>query len=427
MAKLGLKGGTPVRTAPWPKWPEVDETDVQAVSDVIRSGKWGRLGGSKAAEFEQRFAQYQGAKYGLGVSSGTAALEIALRAMRLAPGDEVIVPPYTFMSTATAVLQVGAIPIFVDIDPRTYNLDPALIEEAITDRTRVIMPVHFGGLACDMEPIMAVARKHGLMVLEDSAHAHGGKWKDKGLGTIGDAGAFSLMSGKNLAAGEAGIIITDNPEILGWSVLYHDFFRGAVQAGSVESELPRGWTTRFPVLSGNERMNEIEAALLLSQLAKLEEQTRRRSANGDYLNDQVAKLEGVRPLRRDDYVTRNTYHVLTLQYTGEGFKGLARERFLEALVAEGIPVSGGYLKTVYRHPVFQEAATVLPAGFPVKGGYYGREIDYTQTHCPQAERLCREQTMWFGQPTFLGTRKDMDDIVEAIVKVRNHADELLPG
>jgi dTDP-4-amino-4,6-dideoxygalactose transaminase len=424
MPKLALKGGTPVRTSPWPKWPEVDESDVQAVSEVIRSGKWGRLGGTKAAEFERQFAQYQGAKYGLGVSSGTAALEIALRAMKLAPGDEVIVPPYTFMASATAVLQVGALPIFVDIDPRTYNLDPALIEEAITDRTRAIMPVHFGGLACDMDAIMAIARKHDLYVLEDCSHAHGGKWKDKGLGTIGDAGAFSLMSGKNLAAGEAGIIITDDPELLGWAVLYHDFWRGAVRAGSLESDLPEGWKVRFPVLSGNERMNEIEGALLLSQLAKLEDQTRRRSANGDYLNDQVAKLEGLRPLRRDSYVTRNPYHILTLQYTGEGFKGLSRERFIEALNAEGIPVSGGYLKTVYQHPVFQEAPTALPGGFPVKGGYYGREIDYTQTHCPQAERLCREETLWFGQPTFLGTKKDMDDIVEAIEKVRANVDEL---
>ena len=403
----------------------MDERDVQAVSDVIRSGKWGRLGGTKAAEFEAAFARYQGAKYGLGVSSGTAALEIALRAMKLGPGDEVIVPPYTFMASATAVLQVGALPVFTDVDPRTYNLDPSLIEGAITERTRAIMPVHFGGLASDMEPIMAVARKHGLMVLEDCSHAHGGKWMDKGLGTIGNAGAFSLMSGKNLAAGEAGIIITDDPEILGWSVLYHDFWRGAVRAGSVESELPKGWTVRFPVLAGNERMNEIEGALLLSQLDKLEDQTKRRAANGDYLNEKVANIEGVRPLRRDDYVTRDPYHILTLQYTGEGFKGLSREKFIAALQDEGIPLSGGYLKTVYQHPIFQEAATALPAGFPVRGGHYGREIDYAQTHCPEAERLCREETMWFGHPTFLGSRKDMDDIVEAIEKVRASVEELL--
>ncbi|MHB0874771.1 MAG: DegT/DnrJ/EryC1/StrS family aminotransferase, partial [Anaerolineae bacterium] len=318
MAKLTIKGGAPVRTAPWPKWPEVDERDVDAVSAVIRSGRWGRLGGTKAAEFEQQFAAYQGAKYGLGVSSGTAALEIALRAMKLGPGDEVIVPPYTFMATATAVLQVGAIPVFVDIDPRTYNIAPAQIEAAITERTRAIIPVHFGGLPCDMEAIVAVAKKHDLLVLEDCSHAHGGKWQDRGLGTIGDAGAFSLMSGKNLAAGEAGIIITDSAEIIGWSILFHDFWRGAVRAGSVESELPQGWLVRFPVLAGNERMNEIEGALLLSQLSKLEDQAQRRSRNGDYLNGLLAGIEGVRPLRTDSYVTRNVYHILTIQYTGEG-------------------------------------------------------------------------------------------------------------
>jgi dTDP-4-amino-4,6-dideoxygalactose transaminase len=425
MAKLAINGGSPVRTAPWPKWPEVDERDVAAVSEVIRSGRWGRLGGTKAAEFEQKFAAYQGAKYGLGVSSGTAALEIALRAMKLGPGDEVIVPPYTFMATATAVLQVGAIPIFVDIDPRTYNIDPALIEAAVNERTKAIIPVHFGGLPCDMEAIMAVAKKHNLLVLEDCSHSHGGRWKDKGLGSIGDAGAFSLMSGKNLAAGEAGIIITDSAEIIGWSILFHDFWRGAVRAGSVESELPSGWLVRFPVLAGNERMNEIEGALLLSQMEKLEDQAQRRSRNGDYLNKLVEGIEGLRPLRTDDYVTRNVYHILTLQYTGEGFKGLSREKFSEALNAEGIGNSLGYLKTVYQHPIFLEAATALPGGFPVKGGFYGREVDYNAVRCTQAERLCHEETLWFGQSMFLGTTKDMDDVAEAIAKIKANVSELL--
>ena len=425
MGKLAMTGGTPVRAKPWPAWPEVDERDVAAVAEVVRSGKWSRLGGTKCRQFEQAFAKYQGAKYGLGVSSGTAALEIALRAMKVGPGDEVIVPPYTFMATATAVLQVGALPIFVDIDPETYNINPDLIEGSITERTRAIIPVHFGGLACDMDRILAIARKHDLLVLEDAAHAHGARWKDKGLGTIGDAGAFSLMTGKNLAAGEAGIILTDSAELMGWCVLYHDFWRGAVRADAVESELPEGWSVRFPVLAGNERMNEIEAALLLSQLEKLEEQTQRRAANGDYLNGLLAQIEGVRPLRRDSYVTRNSYHLLVFQYTGEGFKGLPREKFAAALQAEGIPVSTGYQRPVYQHPVFLEAQTALPKGFPVKGGYYGREIDYKEVHCPQAERLCQQETLWLGQNLFLGTRADMDDIAEAIAKVKRHVDELL--
>ncbi|MHB0878700.1 MAG: DegT/DnrJ/EryC1/StrS family aminotransferase, partial [Anaerolineae bacterium] len=311
-----------------------------------------------------------------------------------------------------------------DIDPRTYNIDPAQIEAAVTERTRAIIPVHFGGLPCDMEAIVAVAKKHDLLVLEDCSHAHGGKWQDKGLGTIGDAGAFSLMSGKNLAAGEAGIIITDSAEIIGWSILFHDFWRGAVRAGSVESELPQGWLVRFPVLAGNERMNEIEGALLLSQLGKLEDQAQRRSRNGDYLNGLLAGIEGVRPLRTDSYVTRNVYHILTIQYTGEGFQGLSREQFSEALNAEGVPNSLGYLKTVYQHPIFLEAATALPGGFPVMGGHYGREMDYNAVHCREAERLCHEETLWLGQSMFLGSQKDMDDIVEAIEKVKANAAEL---
>jgi dTDP-4-amino-4,6-dideoxygalactose transaminase len=370
-------------------------------------------------EFEGRFAAYQGARYGLAVNSGTAALEVALKAANIGPGDEVIVPPYTFMATATAVLLVGALPIFVDIDPETYNINPALIENAITERTRAIIPVHFGGLPCDMDRILEIAHRHELVVVEDAAHGHGGKWKDRGLGTIGALGCFSFQASKNLNAGEGGCVLTDDEELWVQCVLYHDFWRGALRTDSADADI--GWRVRFPVLSWNYRLTEFQGALLLNQLTRLEEQARRRDENGRYLDAHLAQIEGLAPVRTDPYVTRNAYHIYIVRYTGEGFGGLGRERFIEALQAEGITVSGGYLGPVYQHPVFQEAPDSLVHGFPVAGS----GVDYRAAHCPEAERLCREETLWFSQSVLLGERGDMDDIVAAILKIKEHAHELL--
>lgn len=418
MGMLAIMGGMPVRQRPFPTWPIVDESDVEAVAAVVRGGKWGRMGGSRARDFEAAFATYQGARYGLAVNSGTAALEVALKAAEIGPGDEVIVPPYTFMASATSVLLVGAIPVFVDIDPETYNIDPALIEAAITERTRAIMPVHFGGLPCDMDRILEIATRYKLTVIEDAAHGHGGKWKDRGLGTIGALGCFSFQASKNLNAGEGGCVLTDDEELWTRCVLYHDFWRGALRLDSEDENI--GWRVRFPVLSWNYRLTEFQGALLLNQLARLEDQARRRDENGRYLDAELARIAGIVTVRTDSYVTRNAYHIYIARYLQEGFEGVPRERFVEALQAEGIPVSLGYLGPVYQHPVFQEAPTSLVHGFPVAAA----GADYRGVHCPQAERLCREETLWISQSVLLGDRGDMDDIVVAVAKIRQHAVEL---
>jgi dTDP-4-amino-4,6-dideoxygalactose transaminase len=423
MGKLALTGGTPVRQRPFTAWPVLDESDVEAVAAVVRSGRWGRIGsmgGSRVREFETAFAAYQGARYGLAVHSGTGALEVALKAVGIGPGDEVIVPPYTFMGSATSVLLVGAVPVFVDIDPQTYNIDPALIEAAITSRTRAIMPVHFGGLPCDMDRILEIARRHNLAVIEDAAHGHGGRWRDRGLGTIGTLGCFSLQASKNLNAGEGGCILTDDEELWRLCVRYHDPWRGRVQLDPEEDE-NIGWRVRFPVISWNYKMTEFQGALLLSQLARLEEQAQRRNQNGRYLDAQLRQIEGMTTLRIDPYVTRHAYHIYIVRYTGEGFGGLPREQLITALQAEGIPLSAGYLRPLYAHPAFAEAPASMVKGFPVAGS----GVDYRATHCPQTERLCREETLWFSQSLLLGERADMDDIAAAILKVKENAAELV--
>ena len=174
MSALALQGGTPIRTEPYIAWPEFDESEVEAVVDALRTGSWASGEGDRSLiNFERSFAAYQGAEYCLAVSSGTSALEIALRALRLPRGSEVMLSPYTYMASPTAVLNVGLVPIFVDMDPETYNIDPSLIEAAITERTGAIMTVHFGGLACDMGAVLDIARGHDLKVIEDAAHATG--------------------------------------------------------------------------------------------------------------------------------------------------------------------------------------------------------------------------------------------------------------
>jgi dTDP-4-amino-4,6-dideoxygalactose transaminase len=429
MPKLAINGGSPLRRRPFQTWPIVEERDVQAVADVVRSGDWGRLrpGATRTQEFEQRFAAYHDCRFGLCVTSGTAALEVALVAAGVDVGDEVIVPPYTFMATATAVLQVGAVPVFVDIDPETYNLDPALIESAVTEKTRAVIPVHFGGLPAHMDAINAVARRHDLRVIEDAAHAHGGVHASGKLGSLGHAAAWSFQASKNLTSGEGGCVTTNDPDLYNRAVLYHDFWRGALRREEDTHYLPG--RVNFPVLSWNYRMTEFCGALLLSQLDRLEGWAARRDANAVYLASRLAQIEGLANVRRDPYVERNAVHIFLFKYRDpQAFRGVPRHRLVEALAAEGIPVSEGYFAPVYRHPVFQDALRgALRGGFPLTSREYGRHMDYREVSCPQAEHLCAEETLWIGQAAFLGTKEDMDDIADALAKIKEHAGELAPG
>ncbi len=210
MSTLAINGGTPVRTEPFPVWPIWGDEEINALTQVVKSGKWGSLSGEKTGEFEHMFAQYQDAKHGILTNSGTTALRLALTAADIGRGDEVLVPAYTFIASASSIIDAGAIPIFVDIDPNTYNIDVAKAEERITDKTRGIMPVHFAGRPADLDAVLALAEKHNLIVIEDAAQAWGSEWKGKRVGAIGAAGCFSFQSSKNINAGEGGIILTND-------------------------------------------------------------------------------------------------------------------------------------------------------------------------------------------------------------------------
>jgi dTDP-4-amino-4,6-dideoxygalactose transaminase len=403
--QLAIDGGPPVRTTPFPAWPIYDEREERNLLEVLRSGLWG-IGGTKVAEFERRFAAYQAAAVGVCVPNGTLALQMALDALGIGPGDEVITTPYTFIATASAALQQGAIPVFVDIDLDTYNLDPGLIEAAITPRTRAIVPVHLAGRPCDMDAIMAIAARNGLRVLEDACQAWGAEWRGRKVGVIGDLGCFSFQSSKNVSAGEGGIVVTNDAELgeLCWSL--HNV--GRVRQGA--------WY-QHELIGGNLRMSEWQAAVLLAQLERLPEHAVRREANARYLAEALSEVTGVTPLPFDERITAHAHHLFISRYDPAAFGGHPRDEFVAALRAEGIDTASvGYTVPLNRNDAIRRSVAGLAR-------FGGREWPCTEdglpklSSCPHAEWATRH-TFWLAQNTLLGERADMDSIVAAARKIQ---------
>lgn len=400
-----ILGGRPVRTNPWPRWPVFGEAERRGVLEVLESGQW--WCGPKVEAFERAFAHLQGARHAIACMNGTGALEAALIACGVGPGHEVITSPYTFVATATAILRANAVPVFVDVEPDTANLNVSLVEQAITSRTAAILPVHFAGLPCDMDRVSRIARKNRLRIIEDACHAWGGTWKGKGLGAVGDIGAFSFQMSKNITAGEGGVIVTDDDSLA-------DLARSFVHVGRQKAGQ---WYEHF-ITGTNMRMTEWQAAVLMAQMRRFPAQFRRRQANADFLDEALAKVEGVCVMRRDDRARSRSYHIYLFRIDEKAF-GLSRDRVVECLNAEGIPCHGGYPFPLYRNPLFQRRGAG-PRFCPISCPFYGRDIDYTKVHCPEAEKLCRE-VIWFKHAMLLGTQRDMRDIVKAIEKIRDHA------
>ncbi len=396
---LAVLGGAPVRTRPFPAWPIFDATDEARVLAALRSGKWGRLQGAQVAEFEQRFAAMHGCAHAIAVVNGTVSLRIALMAAGLQAEDEVIVPTYTFLSTATAVVEANMVPVFVDVDLDTFNIDPAAVEAAITPRTRAIIPVHFAGQPADMDAVLAIAARHDLLVLEDAAHAHGAIWRDRPAGSLGRIASFSFQSSKNLTSGEGGIITTDDADLA-------EACRSIHNCGRV----PGGVWYEHHVISANYRLGELQGALLNAQLDRLEDQTRTRDANGRRLAARLSAVPGLHPQRRPEACTRHSQHLFMLRLDAEAF-GAPRAAVLEALQAEGIPCSGGYGYPLPDQPLFRNKAFG-----PYLPGVRDR-LDFTAVHCPNSRRICQDEGIWLDQSMMLGTSDDMDDIADAFEKI----------
>jgi dTDP-4-amino-4,6-dideoxygalactose transaminase len=408
MAKLALMGGTPVRTKPFPLWPEFGEQEKLNLLLVLQGRNWGGYPSPNtyAKLFNERFAAYQGARYGIGAANGTVTLEVALKAGGLRPGDEVIIPAYTWIGTASAVLCAQGIPVFVDSDAENYCMDPKAFEAAITARTKAVIPVHLGMEMADMDAILAIAQRHNLLVVEDCAHAHGAQWKGRGAGSLGHFGSFSMQTSKILTAGEGGMILTSHEQ----------------SAERCESLINCGRPSltdkyKYRTIGHNYRMTEFQTALLLAQLDRLPEQAERRWRNARSLTTRLHEISGIRPLAWDSRITRPAIYHYLLRYDAAAFSAVHRDVFLKALAAEGIPAEGAFYEPLYRAPLWHFRPDDYAA-------YLGSHVDYSRVHCPVAEKAAYEESIWLHHPLLLGGEQEVNDIAEAMAKIQANAGEL---
>lgn len=405
--ELAINGGKPAKRKPLPLWPVFDEREVQAVTDVIKSRQWWRVTGTEVRQFEKEFAAYHQGRYALAVTTGTQALEVALTAAGIGYGDEVIIPAFTFISTATAVLSAGAVPVLVDAKPDTYCIDPCAVSAAITPRTRAIMPVHIGGHVADMDAIMEIASRHDLFVIEDSAHAPGAEWKGMPAGARPTCGVFSFQASKLLTAGEGGLILSNDEDFIRRCFLFSS-------CGRPETDR----TYQHTVIGTNSRMSELHAAVLRVQLTRLGEQIRHRESNASLLDSMLSEVPGITPQARDPRVTRHPRYAYYFRYDEAAFGGLSREEFVDALNAEGFPAFIAY-PAIHRTPVFRSRAfgprwrpcdPLLP--------------DYNQVQCPAAEEI-GEHSIWLHHRVLLGGEEDISELVAGINKIQHHAQRTL--
>ena len=410
-----ILGGQKIRTKAWPVWPMWNPaTDEEQVLKILRSGVWSRAG--VVTEFEKKWAETIGVKRCLAVVNGTNALIASLIQLNIGGGDEVIVTPYTFISSIQAVLIAGAMPVFVDIDPETYQINPDKIEAKITSRTRAIMPVHILGLPANMEKIMEIAKKHNLVVVEDACQAWLAEINHKKVGTFGNAGCFSFQNSKHLPLGEGGAIVSDDEKFIDRCFSYHNMglpyggVIGAVGTGSV-------------MLGTKIRITEYQAAIGLAQLGRLDEQTTKRNKNAAYLRSKIKEISGIVPYKLYNNVTRAAFHMFAFRYKKEEFQDLSRSKFLEALTAEGIPNLTGYAPFLNKQPYLNNAFQSKNYQKMYPKAMLDFEKFKEQNKCPENDVLC-EESVWLMQNLLLAEESDMDDIANAIERIYQNAEKI---
>lgn len=418
--QLALFGGAPIRTKPFPKYPVMGQEEINSVAEVVKSGNLSMfdvdfLGGEKVKKFEHDFADYHNIRYAISVNSGTAALHVALAAAGVGPGDEVIVPPYTFSASATSILMNNAIPIFVDVEPRTFNLDPDKIECAITSRTKAMIVVHLLGHPADMDRIMKIAQKHRLFVIEDCAQSPGAEYKKRKVGTFGNLSTFSFQKTKNMTTGEGGMILTDDEDLAHRCRLIRNHGEVFV-AGK-----PRDYIQN--ILGWNYRMTEMEAAIGIEQLKKLDSLNDIRIQNATYLSEKLSELPGI----DTPYVAPYAKHVFSI-YAVKNDKQvtkISREIFVKALTAEGISVWPGHPRPLYENPIYTEKIVYGKNGCPYTCAFYpNNSLDYRSYACPVTEQLC-QTVIAFNQIRPPAILNDMDDIASAFEKIISHSEQFI--
>lgn len=417
MEKLALFGGSPVRGTPFTPWPQFDDRERKALMAALESRNWGGypFPSPLASAFGQRFADYHGAAFGIPCANGSVTLEIALQACGIQAGDEVIVPCYTFMATASCVVRLNGVPVFVDVEDRNWCLDPAAFEAAITPKTRFVIPVHLGHQCADMDRILEIAARHGITVIEDCAHAHGGQWRGKGVGSMGAFGSFSFQSSKLMTSGEGGALIC-NDDLLRQKAM------SLINCGRQEP----GYDGIGPdhLFGANYRLSELQIAVLTAQVDRLDEVTHKRAAMFEYFRKTLhANVEGIRVLDTDPRVTRQHAYQTLMRFDTNAFAGIHRDRFIEAMEAEGVVFHGDFYVPLYQIPIFNAKS----AQWPMLRERYGEGIleGGSGISCPVAEEAAYNQSLWMHYPMLSGTTKDCDDVIEAIQKVQRHASELV--
>ena len=394
MSDIAIFGGEPLRAKPFPEWPRSTDIILDKISSTLQNDTWG-VGSNVINEFNSRFAELQNAKYSISVHSGTSALWVALKAAGVKAGDEVIIPAYTFIATATAVILANAVPVFADIDLNSGNIDPVKVNPLITKKTKAIIPVHIAGNPADMRALTNISEEHEIPIIEDAAQAHGAEYNGTKVGAIGLGGIFSFQTSKNMTAGEGGAIVTNDPEFFDACFSYHNC--GRVRNGK--------WYEHHR-LGSNLRMSALNAAVLIPQLDTLATDMIIRDRNRGMLDASLSEIPGINPMVFMDG-SRSANHLYMCRYDASEFNGISRETFFKAMQAEGIYTYKGY-SPLYQEPLF----ITDPDEYPWLKGR-----DYQALELPNTERFANQEAVWLKQTYLLGNYDDTKDIIRTFEKV----------
>lgn len=370
-----------------PAWPQFGDEERTGLIRALEQGQWWRMGGSEVESFEQEFAAYHGGEHVLAVTNGTHALELALQVLGVGPGDEVIVPAFTFISSSQAAQRLGAVAVPVDVDLDTYCLDVAAVEAAIGPKTRAIMPVHMAGQVADMDALAKLAADSGTVLVQDAAHAHGAQWQGKRIGELGSVAAFSFQNGKLMTAGEGGAVLFPEADLYEAGFLRHSCGR------------PRGDRGYFHRTSGsNFRMNEFSAGVLRAQLSRLDEQIETREQRWPLLASLLAEIPNVIPQGRDGRCDRNPHYMAMFRVPG-----LTEERrnaLVDVMIERGLPAFAAF-RAIYRCAGFWEYAAPQES------------VEDIARRCPNTEAIY-EDSIWLHHRTLLGTEQQMHTVANIV-------------
>jgi dTDP-4-amino-4,6-dideoxygalactose transaminase len=394
-----------VRTKPFPGWPQTTDLDEANILKSLRNHRWCTFDGEFIPKFEKAWAEMVGTRGCVMTPCGTHALHTALEILDVGPGDEVLVSPFTYIATIDAVMLSYALPVFVDSDLHTFQLDPDDIEHRITEHTRAILPVHILGAPAHMDKILAIAQKRHLPVIEDACQGHLAEWRGRKLGSLGTVGCFSFQESKILPGGEAGALVSNHEDLIAKAYTFRDFGRDPKRG---DQYVARG--TKY-------RISDFAAAVLMAQLTRLEEICARREKHAAYLREELKKIPGVMPQEHYPESTRQNYYCFGFRYDPEHFSRAPREKLTTALQAEGIPVSPIY-PPLNKEPFIEQSLN--SRGFRAVFSKERLARYREQNHCPRNDELCAT-SLYLSHETLLGTKQDVEDIVEAVAKVHANA------